>query len=182
MIPAVHHPKLRRSDGSTATSYAGAARTLSSTQDAPRKVIRSHAATFSSEHRLNSLNTMKNKMTVALGLLALTLTALAADIGGIGVVIVDRRQADEPLRTGKVFPGSPAERAGIKPNWFLISVNGTNVVSMSLTQSMSLVRGPVGTALSLELADPGMNHTNQFTAKRARMVFRELDKPEFFDK
>ena len=125
---------------------------------------------------------MKNKMTVALGFLAITLSALAVDPVGIGVVILSRKQADEPLRIGRVFPGSPAERVGIQPYGFLISVNGTNVVSMSLTQSMSIVRGPVGTPITLELADPEMKHTNKFTVKRARMVFRDLDKPEFFDK
>jgi carboxyl-terminal processing protease len=108
---------------------------------------------------------------VALGCLALALIVLAEDLGGIGLVIVERNNDKEPLRTQTVYPGSPAERAGIKPNGFLISVDGTNVASMSLTQAVSFVRGPVGTFVTLEIADSTMSWTNKFTAKRAKMIF-----------
>jgi carboxyl-terminal processing protease len=112
----------------------------------------------------------------------LVLTVFAGDFGGIGLVIMDRKRDGEPLRTGFVYPGSPAERAGIKPNGFLISVDGTNVVSMSLSQSVSFVRGPVGTAVTLELADSSMSHTNKFTVTRKRVVFSDQGaEAEFFD-
>jgi len=112
----------------------------------------------------------------------LVLTVFAGDFGGIGLVIMDRKRDGEPLRTGFVYPGSPAERAGIKPNGFLISVDGTNVVSMSLSQSVSFVRGPVDTAVTLELADSSMSHTNKFTVTRKRVVFSDHGaEVEFFD-
>ena len=123
-------------------------------------------------------------MIVALGCLAVTLSVLAGDFGSIGVVIVDRKNDKEPLRTGVVYPGSPAARAGMKPNGFLISVDGTNVVSMSFTQSMSVVRGPVGTFVTLEVADSKMSHTNKFTIKRMRAVLSGAGsdmKVEYFD-
>jgi C-terminal processing protease CtpA/Prc len=127
---------------------------------------------------------MKTRLITLLGLSAFTLSVLAGDLVGIGVVIVDKKRDGEPLRTGVVYPGSPADRAGIKPNWFLISVDGTNVVSMSLTQSMSIMRGPVGTLVTLELADSTRSQTNKFTVKRSRMVFSGVGsdmKAEFFD-
>jgi C-terminal processing protease CtpA/Prc len=111
---------------------------------------------------------------------ALTLTAFAGDIGGIGLVIVDRQTGSEPLRTGSVYPGSPAERAGVTTNGFLISVDGTNVVSMSLNQSASIVRWPVGSFVTLEIADSNMSRTNKFTVKRHKMVISN-QKIEFFD-
>jgi C-terminal processing protease CtpA/Prc len=110
-------------------------------------------------------------MTIALGLLTFTLSVLAGDMVGIGVVIVDKKNDSEPLRTGVVYPGSPAERAGIKPNWYLISVDGTNVMDMSLRQSMSIMRGPIGTSVALELADSTMSQTNKYIVKRSRMIF-----------
>jgi carboxyl-terminal processing protease len=110
-------------------------------------------------------------MMIGLGIVTFKLSVLAGEFGGIGLVIVDRESANEPLRTGTVYPGSPAERAGVTPNGFLISVDGTNVVSMSLTQSMSIVRGPVGTFVTLEIADSKMSATNKFTVKRSKMVF-----------
>jgi carboxyl-terminal processing protease len=123
---------------------------------------------------------MKTRIIIALGFVAFTLSVLAGDFGGIGLVIVDRKSANEPLRTGYVYPVSPAARAGVTPNGFLISVDGTNVVSMSLTQSMSIVRGPVGTSVTLEIADSTMSATNKFTVKRSRMVISN-NKIEFSD-
>ena len=127
---------------------------------------------------------MKTKLIILLGLLAFTLSVLAGDLVGMGVVIVDKKKEGEPLRTGVVYPGSPAERAGIKSDWYLISVDGTNVVSMSLVQSMSIMRGPIGTSVALELADSTRNQTNKFTVERERMVFSGYGadtKVEFFD-
>jgi carboxyl-terminal processing protease len=127
---------------------------------------------------------MKTRLITLLGLSAFTLSVLAGDLVGIGVVIVDKKKNGEPLRTGVVYPGSPAERAGIKPNWYLISVDGTNVVSMSLAQSMSIMRGPIGTSVTLELADSKRSQTNKFNVKRMRMVFSGVNadmKVEFKD-
>jgi len=123
---------------------------------------------------------MKLRMITALGFVVFALPVLAGDFGGIGLVIVDRSNSDEPLRTGNVYPGSPAERSGVTTNGFLISVDGTNVVSMSLTQSASLVRGPVGKFVTLEIADSNMSATNTFTVKRSRTVISHY-KIEFFD-
>jgi carboxyl-terminal processing protease len=123
---------------------------------------------------------MKTRLIIAVGLLALTLSVLAGDFGGIGLVILDRERANEPLKTGTVYPGSPADRAGVTPDGFLIAVDGTNIVSMPFDQSMSIVRGPVGTFVTLEIADSTMSHTNKFTVKRSKMVFSN-NKIEFID-
>lgn len=115
-------------------------------------------------------NRMKMRVIVAVGFLASGLTLLAEEMGGTGVWIADRRSADEPLRTVQVLPGSPADKAGIKAGWFLISVDGTNVVTMPLTNALSMVRGPVGKVVTLEIADPTRSQTNKFTLKRGKIV------------
>lgn len=97
------------------------------------------------------------------------------------MVIVERNGANDPLRTGSVYAGSPAALAAVTPNGFLISVDGTNVVSMSLAQATSIVRGPIGTSVTLEIADSKRCATNRFTVKRSRMVFSGT-KIEFYDK
>jgi C-terminal processing protease CtpA/Prc len=125
------------------------------------------------------VESMKAK-SITIGVVALALTVFAGEFGGIGLVIVDRKNSSEPLRTGSAYPGSPAERAGVTTNGLLISVDGTNVVSMSLTQSMSIVRGPVGSFVILEIADAKMSRTNRFTVKRSKMVFSG-QKIEFID-
>ena len=105
---------------------------------------------------------------------------IAGEIGGIGIIIVDRTNNEEPLMTGNVVPGSPAERAGIKSHWFLIAVNGTNVVSMSVSQSVSILRGSIGTSVTIELADSTLSRTNKFIVKRGKMIFTK-DKVDVVD-
>ncbi len=103
-------------------------------------------------------------------LAAMTDSRISGVIGTPGLVILQRKSKGEPLRTGGVVPGSPAQRAGIKPDGFLISVDGTNVVNLSLAEVLSRVRGAVGTLVTLELADSSLSHTNKFTLKRGRLV------------
>jgi carboxyl-terminal processing protease len=123
---------------------------------------------------------MKTRLFIILWLVVLGFSAIAVELGGIGILLVDKRKGDEPYRIEKVYPGSPAERAGIKAEWFLISIAGTNVVSMPLAQSVSMLRGPVGAKVTLELADPAMSRTNKFTLRRARMVLGKAQ-VEFLD-
>jgi hypothetical protein len=49
-----------------------------------------------------------------------------------------------------------------------VSVNGTNVAGMS--NCLSVIGGPVGTSVTLELADPQRHQTNTFTIKRANVA------------
>ena len=110
--------------------------------------------------------------------LAFALTALAEEIAGIGV---DFAQKPNQLVTAyRIHPGSPAEKAGMKPGGFLISVDGTNAVNMSLKQVSTMVRGAVGTSVTLQFADPNTSQTNTFKIKRSRIVIVD-DKFQFID-
>lgn len=112
-----------------------------------------------------------------MGIMTAGLSALAQHTvqpGNIGIAIETRRTPAEPLHIGLVFRGSPAEAAGVKTNWFIISINGTNVVSESSMRCMSMIHGPVGTSVTLELADPQMTQTNKFTIKRADVDIGDL--------
>jgi C-terminal processing protease CtpA/Prc len=108
-------------------------------------------------------------------------TVTPAEIAGVGVALIDRRSPNEPLRIGSIIPGSPAERAGIKPDSFLISVDGRNTVTISLSQAALLVRGPVGTSVTLELADAALSNTNKLTVKRGKIVISK-NKVEVIEK
>ncbi|MBU1156105.1 MAG: PDZ domain-containing protein, partial [Proteobacteria bacterium] len=51
-------------------------------------------------------------------------------------------------------PGSPAERAGVKTGELLVGVNGKPVAGLSLLAVGNLVRGPVGSTVTLGLQTP----------------------------
>lgn len=101
---------------------------------------------------------------------SLHVASCAEEIGTTGMWINDRRTPDEPLRSGMVWTNSPAYKAGIQSGLYLIAVNGTNVVSKSLIETVKLVRGLVGAVVTLELADAALTKTNKFTLKRGRLV------------
>lgn len=116
---------------------------------------------------------MKTRLIAILGIMAAELTTLAqyaVQPGHIGIFIARRSEA-EPLKIVNVLPGSPAEGAGIKTNWFIISVDGTNVVGEPSYICMRMLHGTVGTSVTVELADPKMIQTNRFTIKRADVAW-----------
>ena len=71
-----------------------------------------------------------------------------------------------------VWTNSPADKAGIRSGCFLISVDGTNVVTMSATNAVKMVRGPIGKVVTLEIADAARTTTNKFTVKRGKTVIQ----------
>lgn len=110
-------------------------------------------------------------------------------IGCVGIAIIQPRQGDAaPIKVAQVWPGSLAEAAGIKPNWYIISVDGVNVVGMSTGLVLSHTFGTIGTLVTLDLAAPTMSQTNRITIKRESVKFPYLElqpfiykKPDMFD-
>ncbi|QQE74071.1 peptidoglycan-binding protein [Brevibacillus composti] len=54
------------------------------------------------------------------------------------------------------FKGSPAERAGLRPNDQIISVNGESLEGLDLHQAVTKIRGPKGTKAVLQIVRPGV--------------------------
>jgi C-terminal processing protease CtpA/Prc len=116
---------------------------------------------------------MKTTMSLricVLAWIASVLSSWGADVGSTGAWIVERKKEGEPMRTGMVFPKSPAEKAGIKPDWYLIAIDGTNVVKTPSKDVLRMIRGAPGTTVTLELSDPARNKTNQFTVRRGTAI------------
>ena len=53
------------------------------------------------------------------------------------------------------IPGTPAEKAGIKPGDIIIAVDGTSVQDMSADQVVLLIRGPSGTSVKVTVLHEG---------------------------
>jgi carboxyl-terminal processing protease len=77
------------------------------------------------------------------------------DEGGAGTTGIDLRVLDGEVVVTDVDPGSPADRAGVKPGWVIRSVNGRalSIPDLSeLTRTRALLArlsGPVGGSLSV---------------------------------
>jgi carboxyl-terminal processing protease len=84
-------------------------------------------------------------------LVAEAIAAQEATYGGIGALL-DRAAAPtrgEPLRVVSVFPGSPAEGAGLRARDRILAVDGDDC------PSTEYIRGPAGSDVALLVASPG---------------------------
>jgi len=78
--------------------------------------------------------------------------SLSTSIEGIGAEVM--------LLGGRVtvispIEGSPAERAGIRPNDQIVEVNGESLEGLDLTSAVNKIRGPKGTKAALKVLRPG---------------------------
>ena len=78
------------------------------------------------------------------------------------------------------LPGSPAERAGIQPNEFVLAVDGVSTEDMSLAEFGDLVRGEQGTTVVLSLRLKDGEVTRDVAVERARIIVPSVT-TEMFD-
>lgn len=74
-------------------------------------------------------------------------TRRTGELSGIGIVIVKPNK--NYLHVVNVFPGSPAEKAGIRPGDAIISIGGTDLRKLNLFQCQKLLSGPAGSKVEL---------------------------------
>lgn len=94
---------------------------------------------------------------------------LSGQYGGIGITV---QQRDARLLIVQVLPGGPAEAAGVQPNDVLLSVDGVDVTTASTADAGALIRGEVGTTVSLLLSRPATGERLTLSVQR-----QQLDAP-----
>ena len=68
------------------------------------------------------------------------------------------------------LPGSPAERAGVRPNEFVLAVDGVSTEDLSMADFGGLVRGPRGTIVVLTLRPEAGEQSRDVEIERDRIV------------
>lgn len=91
---------------------------------------------------------------------------LRGSFGGIGAYV--------EIRDGKLLivaprPGTPAARAGLMPGDHITHVDGKPTEGLSLLDAVALIRGPVGTQVTLAIARQGGAVTLEMTIERAEI-------------
>jgi carboxyl-terminal processing protease len=92
------------------------------------------------------------------------LAQLRGDVryGGIGL-----RPRRPGVTVAEVFPGSPAEQAGIATGDLILAVDGQTVEGKTLEQVALLIRGPEGTSVRLDIDRPRSGEKLMLTIVRA---------------
>ncbi len=88
------------------------------------------------------------------------------EFGGLGVTV---RLEDGYLRVEHPLPASPADRGGLKSGDEIRRINGESTLNMTLDDAVRLLRGRVGTQVSLEVAREGFEELLAFTLQRERI-------------
>jgi hypothetical protein len=73
-------------------------------------------------------------------------------IGGIGVVLQTHNGFGVVIRA--VLPNSPAAKAGLEAGQVITEVDGRRLEDVSIPTAQSLLNGPLGSAVRIEMIDP----------------------------
>lgn len=86
------------------------------------------------------------------GQLADLYSQIEGNFVGLGLEL---RPQEDVILVLRVIRGSPAEKAGIRPNDRIVAVDGQEVRAVSPERAAELLKGPEGTQVSLEIMSPG---------------------------
>lgn len=90
---------------------------------------------------------------------------------GVGVVV---ESVYKSIVIAEVFDNSPAARAGLEPGDLLLKVNGESVFGMSVQKIASLVRGPAGTPVVLEIRAARLQKPRSISIVREKVVVESV--------
>lgn len=76
---------------------------------------------------------------------------MSGSFGGIGISMIEQ---DGTIKVVEVFPGSPAERAGIKPDDFFYTVGGETKSNWTSKEIQKAVKGKPGTQVTITMLKP----------------------------
>jgi C-terminal processing protease CtpA/Prc len=111
---------------------------------------------------------IKKSLVVFIAMLTASVTLKGADVEGVGILLFKNKDDPEP-RITQVFERSSAEKAGIHPNCFLVSIDGISTRNKTLADCIRMVRGPSGTKVILELTDIDHTSTNKLNLTRTNI-------------
>ncbi len=92
----------------------------------------------------------------------------AREFVGVGIAIREDPQS-HAIVIQWVIPNSPAAAAGLTNGLVISKMDGVSLDGKSLTESASLLGGPVGSTLKLELVTPDGSRTNTVELTRQKL-------------
>jgi len=98
---------------------------------------------------------------------------ITGDFGGIGAELGANNQGIVVVISP--IKGTPAERAGLKPEDQIIAVNGTSTEGMTVDQVVNMIRGPENTPVTLSIMRQGFTKPQDFKIVRTNIQVPTVD-------
>jgi carboxyl-terminal processing protease len=94
--------------------------------------------------------------------------------GGLGIEVTIQ---DDVLTVVAPIEGTPAHKAGVEPGDRIIKVDDTSTKQMTLLEAVRLMRGPVGTPITITVVREGLEDRsfNKTTSKDLSKALEELE-------
>ncbi|WP_409251057.1 S41 family peptidase [Bacillus sp. SCS-153A] len=89
--------------------------------------------------------------------------SITSSFEGIGAEIQEK---DGHITVVSPIKGSPAEKAGLRPNDKILEVDGESIQGWSVTDAVLKIRGEKGTKVTLTIQRPGADETTEVTITR----------------
>ncbi len=93
--------------------------------------------------------------------------AISGRFSGIGLTV---EQAKPGLRIDRVFPGSPAQEAGLKAGDVIVSVDGKSIAGKSSEFSTERIKGPEGTEVRIGVRGRSDGEVRELEITRAQIA------------
>lgn len=95
--------------------------------------------------------------------------------------------AEVTIKNGRLtiispFKGSPAEKAGVRPDDQVLKVNGQSLEGLDLNEAVSKIRGPKGSKANLEIIRPGAKEPLHITVVRDDISLQTVEATMLPDK
>lgn len=94
------------------------------------------------------------------------LEATRGELNGVGVSVAEHRRG---LEVVKVFEGSPAERAGLRKQDVIVTVDGRSIAGQSPAVATGNIKGRPGTEVTLGVRRGGSGRKRKLTIERAQI-------------
>lgn len=92
---------------------------------------------------------------------------------GVGIQLGFNK--DKRLVVVTPLVGTPAEKAGIKPQDIIVKIEDKDTTNITLPEAVTLIRGPRGTEINLTILREGEEETRTFTLKRDTIVVLSVE-------
>jgi len=98
--------------------------------------------------------------------------------GGLGVKL---RMRKDRLTVIAPMPGSPAEKAGLRPGDLITKINGQATEALEFAEIMSKIKGEIGTKITLTLFRSASNKSFEVTLTRAEINVPSVESVQMLD-